>query len=140
MHTRVLTLAAGLLLASAAVVASPSASSAEPTMIQVPIMAQNSSGETGFVTIETMDNGSQVTLHVMGLPGGASQRPIHGGTCANLMAAPAFPLSNVTAVDTMTMVPATLRDLMSKPYAINLHRAADDLPSYVACADLSWGM
>ena len=88
-----------------------------------------------------MANGSQVTLHVMGLPGGASQPAhIHEGTCANLMAAPAFPLSNVTAVDTMTMVPATLRDLMSKSYAINLHRAADDLPSYVACADLSWGM
>ena len=46
MHPRILTLAAGLLLASAAVVASPSASSAEPTMIQVPIMAQNGSGET----------------------------------------------------------------------------------------------
>jgi len=132
-------LALGLLLAGVASAALPARGTAQAVMIEVPVHAQGGSGEMGFATLEAVGNQTKVTLHLSGLPAGADQPShIHEGTCANLNPAPAFPLNNVRGPDTESTVDVSLQTLMSKPYAINLHQSAQQLPNYVACGDLSW--
>ena len=128
-----------VLLATAVATLLPVPSSAQPLVIQVPLISLNGSGQSGFATLEAVGDQTKVTLHVTGLPAGANQPAhIHEGTCANPNAAPAFPLNDVRAADTETMVNAPLRALMARPYLINTHKSAQELSVYTTCGDLSW--
>ena len=79
---------------------------------------------------------------------------IHLGTCSDLDPNPTFPLTNVAPVSnqpgaeadsaaaipverSVTTVDATLEDLRTGGYAINIHRSADDIGTYIACGNLS---
>lgn len=82
---------------------------------------------------------------------------IHEGTC-DALGAVAYPLNDVTvppAADTatpparpamvhaeevlssVTVVDASLADLLAGQYAINIHRSADDIQTYVACGEIA---
>jgi len=106
-------------------------------------------------------------LFVIGGMGGAAQDAtpasgsahahpahIHLGTCDALDPNPTFPLTDValpaaasgdaadgaTAIPverSMTTVDATLEDLRTGGYAINVHQSADDIATYIACGNLS---
>ena len=88
--------------------------------------------------------------------GSAHDHPahIHLGTCADLDPNPTFPLTDVAAVSnesgaeadsaaaipverSVTMVDATLEDLRTGGYAINIHQSANDIGTYIACGNLS---
>jgi plastocyanin len=86
--------------------------------------------------------------------GHAHPAHIHLGTCDALDPNPAFPLTDValapdasgeaangaTAIPverSVTTVDATVEDLRSGGYAINVHQSADDIGTYIACGDLS---
>jgi plastocyanin len=79
---------------------------------------------------------------------------IHLGTCAELDPSPTFPLTDIalasaesageaedgTAIPverSLTTVEATLEDLRSGDYAINVHQSAEDIGTYIACGSLS---
>lgn len=91
-------------------------------------------------------------------PTGGSAHPhpahIHLGTCSDLDPNPTFPLTDVAPVSaesgaeadsaaaipverSVTTVDATLEDLRTGGYAINIHRSADDIGTYIACGNLS---
>ncbi len=106
-------------------------------------------------------------LFVIGGMGGAAQDAtpaggsghahpahIHLGTCDALDPNPAFPLTDValapnasgdeadgtTAIPverSVTTVDATVEDLRTGGYAINIHQSADDIGTYIACGNLS---
>jgi plastocyanin len=108
-----------------------------------------------------------VGLFVVGGVGGAAQDAtptggaghahpahIHLGTCDALDPNPTFPLTDValapatsgdetdgaTAIPverSVTTVDATLEDLRSGGYAINIHQSAEEIGTYIACGNLS---
>ena len=109
-----------------------SAPAADTTVKLEPL---NSSGESGTATLTPEGDSTKVTLDVKG---GQGTQPthIHKGTCANLDPKPAFPLSPVVNGKSTTTVKASMKDLTSGGYAINGHKSAQDLKTYVFCGDI----
>jgi Cu/Zn superoxide dismutase len=104
--------------------------------ITVKLAPQSSSGESGTATLtKAGDKQTKVVLSVSGAPADAQPTHIHKGSCANLDPKPAFPLSPVTGGKSETVVNASLEDL-EKGYAINGHKSAQDLKTYVFCGDI----
>lgn len=103
--------------------------------VTVSLQAQNNSNITGDAKLETEDGQTKVTFD---LENAAGPHPahLHEGTCANLTPAPKYPLTDVTAGKSETTVATTLSELQGTPHAINLHMSAQDLTTYVACADI----
>jgi hypothetical protein len=99
---------------------------------------QNNSGESGTATLtKAGDDKTKVVLDVKGAPSGANQPVhIHKGTCDKLDAKPAYPLSPLVDGKSETTVNASLDSLQKDGYAINGHKSAQDVSTYVFCGDL----
>jgi len=114
-----------------------SVASAQETKVK--LEAQNNSNETGTATLTPAGDSTKVVLDVKG---GEGTQPthIHKGTCSQLDPKPAFPLSPVVNGKSETTVKASMKDLTSGGYAINGHKSAQDLKTYVFCGDIKAGM
>lgn len=123
--------------ALAAVVAFTSGAFAQDT--KVDLKAQNNSNESGTATLTPAGDSTKVVLDVKGAEG-TQPTHIHKGTCAQLDPKPAFPLSPVVNGKSETTVKASMKDLTSGGYAINGHKSAQDLKTYVFCGDIKAGM
>ncbi len=108
------------------------------TPLTVTLNEQNSSGETGTTTLSDLGNGMvRVEVTVSGAPAGVSQpMHIHEGTCANLTAAPKFPLNNLENGTSTTEISTTLEALLASPHALNGHKSAAEPQVYVFCGDI----
>lgn len=85
-----------------------------------------------------------------GMEGMAGAHPahIHVGPCDRLDPNPTFMLADVAPIGTgasgsaipvegsQTTVEASLADLLAGGYAINVHKSADEIGTYIACGDL----
>lgn len=102
------------------------------------LSAQNNSGESGTAKLTKQgDTQTKVTLSVTGAPAGVSQPVhIHKGSCATLDPKPAFPLSPLVNGKSETVVNASIDELMSGGYAVNGHKSAQEVSTYVFCGDL----
>ena len=102
------------------------------------LSAQNNSGETGTATLtKAGDNETKVVLEVKGGPSGASQPVhIHKGTCDKLDPKPAYPLSPLVNGKSESTVKASLDSLEKGGYAINGHKSAQEVSTYVFCGDI----
>jgi len=110
------------------------ASAAKP--LQVHLVAQNASGETGTVTM--LDGPLGLIVHVrvneMTL---AQPAHIHKGTCAKLDVKPAYPLTTIADGQSQSTIPgATIALVTGQPYAVNVHKSTKDVATYVACANI----
>lgn len=114
-----------------------SAASAQETKVK--LEPQNNSNESGTATLTPAGDSTKVVLEVKG---GEGTQPvhIHKGTCAKLDPKPAFPLSPVVNGKSETTVKASTKDLTAGGYAINGHKSAQDLKTYVFCGDIKAGM
>jgi hypothetical protein len=111
----------------------------EGESISVLMNAQNGSNQSGNATVTDLTNGMvNVVLDITG-DGTTSPQPahIHRGTCADLDPSPAYPLSNVVDGKSVTEVEVNFADLTSTPYAINVHKSADEATVYVSCGDIT---
>lgn len=99
---------------------------------------QRNSGESGTATLTKQgDKQTKVVLSVTGAPAGVSQPVhIHKGTCAKLDPKPAFPLSPLVNGRSETVVNASIDELSKGGYAINGHKSAQEVSTYVFCGDL----
>lgn len=125
-------IAAALLLAAAA-------TSAADKAVTVPIKAQNGSGETGSATLTPQGDKTKVEVTLSGAPASAQPAHIHEGSCAKLDPKPKYPLENVTDGKSSTVLPVSVSALTAGGYAINVHKSAEDLKTYVACGDIAKG-
>ena len=102
----------------------------------VKLAPQSNSGESGTATLTKQ--GDKQTKVVLDVKGGSGTQPvhIHKGTCANLDPKPAYPLSPVVNGKSETVVNASLDDLEKGGYAINGHKSAQDIKTYVFCGDI----
>jgi hypothetical protein len=107
--------------------------------VNVRIHAQNKSGESGTakLTPEGADK-TRVEVSLKGAPSGTPQPAhIHEGTCKKLDPKPKYGLENVVDGKSSTIVPVGIDAV--RGMAINVHKSAQDLKTYVACGDIGKG-
>ena len=111
--------------------------SAQGQGITLSLASQNNSGISGTAVITEFPSGKlRIEIRANGAGPGPQPAHIHQGTCANLDPAPKFTLTPLTNGASTTEVDGSLRDITASPHAIHLHKAPDELPVYVACADI----
>ncbi|MDE2573613.1 MAG: hypothetical protein KGM44_13950 [bacterium] len=106
--------------------------------IVIQIQPQNDSGEQGTASLTPMgDSSTKVSISLTGGPSDVAQPAhIHSGSCANLDPKPEYPLQSVTNGHSTTVVPVSLQKLLSSADAINVHKSASEISTYVACGDI----
>lgn len=105
--------------------------------VTVSLHPENSSGESGTVTLTALGDQTRVVVRLSGAPATAQPAHIHQGQCGpTLNPVPKFPLADVTNGASTTTVNAKLADLTTGGFAINVHKSATDLTTYVACGNI----
>ena len=132
--TRVFVVTLGLALV--ALVASASTAGAQGRTATVTLSPENNSGITGTATLTDMGNGQ--TRVVVRISPGAGNHPahIHSGNCGPTLGAVVYPLTNVQNGTSTTEVEASLAELQTGDFAINLHESPTNIPTYVACGNI----
>jgi hypothetical protein len=104
--------------------------------VTIQLSEQNGSGESGTATLTA--DGDQTMVEVDISNGTSTPQPahIHEGSCADLNPQPEYALQNVVNGKSTSTVSASLEDLKSEAYAINVHKSAADLQTYVSCGDI----
>ena len=102
----------------------------------ITLQTQNDSGVAG--TVSFTDLGARTRVDVTVDPAGNPDMPahVHPGTCDDMTPQPKFPLENVRAGNSSTVVPASIDELFDGSLAINIHKSNDDLRAYMACVNI----
>ena len=104
--------------------------------IKIPMKAENGSGEDGTATLAQKGDDVVVTLDLKNGPAGPQPAHVHTGSCDKLGGV-ADPLTNVMGGKSTTTIKGTKLDsLQTGGFAINVHKSADDLATYVSCGDI----
>lgn len=108
--------------------------------VTVKLGQQNKSGESGTARLTPAGDKTKVEINLKGAPKGVSQPAhVHEGSCAKLDPKPKYGLANVVDGKSSTEVPVSMDTLMGGNLAINVHKSADDVKTYVACGDIRKG-
>ncbi len=92
--------------------------------------------QTGTATLTAQGDQTQVVLDIEPGPAAVEQPAhIHEGSCPGVGEV-AFPLTNVVNGTSTTVVDASLEELQSGDFAINIHKSGDEIGVYVACGDI----
>jgi hypothetical protein len=107
--------------------------------VRVHMAAQNKSKETGTAKLTAVGSDkTRVEIDLKDTPQGTAQPAhIHEGTCAKLDPKPKWGLENVENGKSVTEVPVGLAEIQKGTYAINVHKSADDLKTYVSCGNIA---
>jgi Cu/Zn superoxide dismutase len=128
--SRMLTVAAVIAMAAAG-----TARAAGPTTVQ--LTPQNNSGESGTATLTEQGTKTKVVVDVKGAPAGVAQPlHVHKGPCAKLDPKPAYGLATLTNGKSETTIDVPLASLEAGGFAINGHKSAQDVSTYVFCGDI----
>jgi len=126
-----------LVAVAAAAVLGASAGAATPTTVTFPMKALDASGETGTATVTQVATGVKVVVALKGAPESAQPTHIHVGTCGNINKAPEYPLTNTVDGKSTTVVKGvTLAQLLAGHYAVNVHKSATAIGTYVSCGNI----
>lgn len=111
---------------------------AAPQTLTIKMAALNHSGEQGTATLTQEPEGVRVVVNLTGAAKTAVQPThIHVGTCGNINKAPEYGLQNTVAGKGTSIVKGIkLADLTKGHYAINVHKSANDLGTYVSCGNI----
>jgi Cu/Zn superoxide dismutase len=113
------------------------AAGAATTAVTIDMKALNNSNENGTATLTQESGGVKVVVTLKNAPDTVQPTHIHAGTCTNINKAPEYALESVTKGTSTTVVQGvSLDDLLKGHYAINVHKSADDLGTYVSCGDI----
>ncbi len=129
--------AIGAALILAATAQSPAPAPARKLPLQIRLMEQNKSDESGT---ETLYDGAKGLIVHLRLRGAEVDQPahIHKGTCEKLDPKPAYPLNTVhDGQSEKTIENVTIAQLQKTPYAINVHKSTKEIPVYVACGNIA---
>ena len=108
-----------------------------PKAVTVKLSQQNKSGESGTAKLTPAGDKTKVEISLKGAPKGVSQ-PAHiqEGSCPNPDPKPKYPLSNVVDGKSTSEVPVDIKTLRAGGLAINVHKSADEIKTYVACGNI----
>jgi len=103
----------------------------------VTLTEQNGSGQNGTATLTDMGNGTtKVVVDISSTTSDPQPIHIHNGTCDNLDPKPVYPLTTMVNGHSETVVNVSVSDLLSKPYAINVHKSTTQASIYVSCGNI----
>jgi hypothetical protein len=103
----------------------------------VPLAELVGSGQSGTATLTPDGDGALTVVIQVGNPPQATQPAhIHPGTCGDLDPLPAYPLEPVTAGSSTTRISASLQELRSGDFAVNVHLSEEEIRTSVACGDI----
>lgn len=102
----------------------------------ITMKAQNGSGEDGTATLTQSGADLTVTISIPSGPTTPQPAHIHTGSCADLGGVK-YPLTNVVSgKSTTTLKGVSLASVQTGGFAINVHKSASDLGTYVSCGDI----
>lgn len=105
--------------------------------VTVKLEAQNNSGQTGSATLFPEGEKTRVVIELLNAPPGVAQPAhIHLGRCDNLDKAPKWPLEAVKNGRSVTVVAASLDTILKDKVAINVHKSAAEVQTYVSCGNI----
>jgi hypothetical protein len=106
--------------------------------VTVELKPQSNSGESGTATLTEAGQGkTKVAVSVKGQPAGTPQpMHIHKGTCAKLDPKPAYGLPTLTNGKAEATVDVALSELQKGQFAINGHKSAKEVSTYVFCGEI----
>ena len=135
---------AGVLVLVAAACGSGSGSESSGSgTVTVNLAEQNDSSESGTATLTAKGDKTKVVLDVQSPSAtmGSETQPahIHKGSCAKLDPTPAYALADVKDGTSTSTVDVKVDDLRNGAFAINVHKSAAEIQTYVACGDISTG-
>ena len=113
------------------------AGAAAPKTLTVKMNALNKSGENGTAILTDTPKGLNVVVKLVNGAKVAQPTHIHIGTCGKINKAPEYGLSSLVMGTSDTTVPGiTIASLLKGHFAINVHKSADDLATYVSCGNI----
>lgn len=106
-------------------------------VVTVRLDAQNNSGQSGSATLFPEGEKTRVVIELLNAPAGVAQPAhIHPGRCDNLVKAPKWPLEAVKNGRSVTVAPASIDAILKDSTAINVHKSASEIQTYVSCGNL----
>jgi hypothetical protein len=112
-----------------------------PERVTIRIDELDGSGVRGTAVLTARGDTTLVVMDVTGAPGTHPDH-IHRSTCDDPEPDPLYPLTDVvlSAADpeghSETVVDVPLADLLAEPHLILIHKSADEINVYLACADI----
>jgi hypothetical protein len=125
-----------LVLALALAVAGCGGSKSGSKTETVQLGAQSGSGESGTAVLTEEGKSTRVVIDLSNGTTEPQPAHIHSGSCAKLDPTPKYALQNVVDGKSTSMVNEPLDDLKSEAYAINVHKSAAQIKTYVSCGDI----
>ena len=106
--------------------------------VEVPLAAQNNSGQSGKVTLTDEGGKTKIVIEVASGPAGLAQPAhVHTGTCAKGLGAVKYPLNPVVNGRSETTITPSLHFLHGLgELGINVHKSESEVGTYVSCGDL----
>lgn len=106
-------------------------------VISVTLDALSDSGQSGSATLMPEGKQTRVAIELSNAPSGVAQPAhIHLGRCDNLDKAPKYPLEAVKGGRSVTVLPVSLDTILKERSAINIHKSAAEVQTYVACGNI----
>ena len=104
---------------------------------------QNASGESGTARLTAEGDKTKVVLDLRNpsamMASETQPAHIHKGSCAKLDPTPAYALADVMDGRSTSTVDVKLDVLRHSAFAINVHKSAQEIQTYVACGDIGTG-
>lgn len=113
---------------------------AAPLAVTVDLGPGRDGDQTGTATLTAMGSQTAVAISITpGDPGVGQPVHIHEGMCPGVGAV-AFPLTNIVDGGSTTIVDATLAELLSGAYSINVHKSQAEIALYTSCGNIPRGV
>jgi hypothetical protein len=110
---------------------------AQMRTLRLDVASLNNSGITGIARLtETGSSNVEIAVRVTDGSGDPLPMHVHEGACADLNPEPQIPLADVRNGASTTALSASLEQLTTTPHAIFMHKSPEELPVFVACADV----
>lgn len=117
----------------------PAVAAAQSDSVTIDLTELNNSGISGTATLTAMDGQTQVVVNLQGDDlSVARPNHIHTGTCDNLGGVE-YPLTDVMDQAT-TVVDVDLNTLLEGDFAVNVHKSADEIGTFIACGNIEGEM
>jgi hypothetical protein len=107
--------------------------------VEILLAEQDQSAQSGTTTLTPKGDQTEVVLNVNIGPLASDPQPvhIHFGTCGANLGSVAFPLNDVIAGKSTTLVDIEMESIRDGNHAINLHKSYPELRIYTACGNIS---
>jgi hypothetical protein len=108
-----------------------------PKSETIAMHALNDSGQIGSATITDVGGKVLITVKLTGEPSTASEPShVHFGRCPLIKAIPAYNVGPILDGKAESVVDLSWAEINSGKYALNVHKSASDMGTYMSCGNI----